>query len=271
LQGSHYPLVSDNNGHWLFNPNNTSTTLPNIASSVDVAGNLTIGSGYAGVNAAPANGLLVQGNVGIGTTSPATALVVNSGELTVNVNGSLTQGGEVFRAHNQPDANILIASPIGGVTGGSALVAINDAGNTIVPMEIRASPLIISDGSLAIGTTDPRGFKLAVNGSAIAESMTVQLHANWPDYVFKPSYVLPTLTQVKTYIDKNQHLPEMPSQQEIAEKGLNLGEMNKLLVKKVEELTLYLIEKDKQDQIKQQEIEQLKKQLDMLTKAIKKH
>jgi hypothetical protein len=62
---------------------------------------------------------------------------------------------------------------------------------------------------------------------------------------------LATLTELKTYIDKNQHLPDMPSEAEVAKNGINLGEMNKLLVKKVEELTLYQIEQ--QEKCKQQD------------------
>ncbi len=105
---------------------------------------------------------------------------------------------------------------------------------------------ILSNGNIGIGTTNPQGYMLAVNGSVIATSMTVKLNANWPDYVFKVDYHLPTLQEVKTYINQNHHLPEVPSEQEVAKNGLNLGEMNKILTKKVEELTLYLIEKDKQ-------------------------
>ncbi|MGF7077000.1 hypothetical protein [Mucilaginibacter sp. 3215] len=105
-------------------------------------------------------------------------------------------------------------------------------------------------GNVGIGTNTPRE-ALSVNGSIRAKQIKVET-ANWPDYVFKPAYQLPSLTEVKAYIDQNQHLPEIPSEQEIATNGQNLGEMNKLLIKKVEELTLYLIEKDRKD--KQQEI-----------------
>ena len=101
-------------------------------------------------------------------------------------------------------------------------------------------------GNVAIGTTDPQGYKLAVNGSAIATSITVKAYTNWPDFVFKPTYKLPSLTEVKTYIDKNHHLSDVPSATEVEKNGLNLGEMNKVLVQKVEELTLYLIAQNKQ-------------------------
>jgi len=124
--------------------------------------------------------------------------------------------------------------------------------------------LLTSTGNVGIGTTDNANwqlansqYKLAVNGSIVATAITVKLTANWPDYVFKKDYTLPSLTDVKTYIDKNQHLPDMPSEQQIAKEGVDLGEMNKLLVKKVEELTLYLIEKDKKEKEMEARLEKL--------------
>jgi hypothetical protein len=133
------------------------------------------------------------------------------------------------------------------------------------------------NGRVGIGTTDPQGYKLAVNGSAIAESMKVKLHGSWPDYVFKPTYVLLPLSDVKNYVDKYQHLPDMPSEADIAKDGIDLGEINKTLTKKVEELTLYLIEKDNADKIKdaklqsqQQQLDELKHQILDLVKSSKK-
>ncbi|QEC79308.1 hypothetical protein [Mucilaginibacter ginsenosidivorax] len=133
--------------------------------------------------------------------------------------------------------------------------------------------LSINAGNVGVGTIDTKGYKFAVNGNVIATSMTVKLYANWPDYVFKKDYTLPALTDVKTYIDENHHLPEIPSEQEVAKNGINLGEMNKLLLKKVEELTLYLIEKDKNEKentaqlkLMAQEIANLKKQVTHLDK-----
>jgi hypothetical protein len=121
------------------------------------------------------------------------------------------------------------------------------AGTEITPLTI--TPVMITDasGNIAVNasSTSPT-YKFAINGALIATSATVKLYANWPDYVFKKDYTLTPLSELKTYINQNHHLPEMPTVQQIAKDGLNLGEINKLLVKKVEELTLYLIEKDKQ-------------------------
>jgi hypothetical protein len=101
-------------------------------------------------------------------------------------------------------------------------------------------------GNVGIGTVTPGAFMLAVNGNVHAKQVNVDLNG-FPDYVFDKNYTLPPLTDVKAYIDKNHHLPEIPTEQQIEKDGLNLGEMNKLLVKKVEELTLYLIERDNKE------------------------
>lgn len=66
-----------------------------------------------------------------------------------------------------------------------------------------------------------------------------------PDYVFEDNYPLPSLHEVKQYIDEHKHLPEVPPAKDMEENGVDLGEMNMILLKKVEELTLYLIEQDK--------------------------
>ena len=114
-------------------------------------------------------------------------------------------------------------------------------------------------GFVGIGTTTPRE-ALSVNGNIRSQQVKVET-ANWPDYVFKKDYTLPSLSEVKTYIDLNQHLPEMPSKAEVAKDGINLGEMVKLQTKKIEELTLYLIDKDTKLQSQQKQIEDQNKQL----------
>ena len=100
----------------------------------------------------------------------------------------------------------------------------------------------IPSGILHIGTTDrANGYHLAVAGKAIAEEVVVKLQSNWPDYVFSPNYELPPLPRLATYIRNNRHLPGIPPASEVKDSGIALGEMNKMLLEKVEELTLYLI------------------------------
>jgi hypothetical protein len=108
--------------------------------------------------------------------------------------------------------------------------------------------LVIEDanGNVSIGTTDPKGYKLAVAGNMIAESIKVKLQGTWPDYVFHDEYQLPSLKAVEAYVKINKRLPEIPSEIEIKQDGQNLGEMNSKLLKKIEELTLYLINQQKE-------------------------
>ena len=103
-------------------------------------------------------------------------------------------------------------------------------------------------GNLNIGTenTNP-DYLFQVKGKIRAQEIKVEA-VNWADYVFNSDYLLMPLKEVQAFIQKNHHLPEVPSEQEVTKEGVNLGEMNKILVKKVEELTLYLIEKDAQVQ-----------------------
>jgi hypothetical protein len=111
-----------------------------------------------------------------------------------------------------------------------------------------------SGGGVAIGTTDPGNFKLAVEGKIGARELKVTLTSPWPDYVFKPGYKLPNLSEVEKHIRMHNHLPGMPSALEVEQNnGIELGDMSKRLLEKVEELTLYVIAlKKENDQIKEQ-------------------
>jgi hypothetical protein len=120
-------------------------------------------------------------------------------------------------------------------------------------------------GAVGIGTTNPGSFKLAVEGKIGAREVNVTLANPWPDYVFEKSYSLPSLEEVKSYIDQNKHLPEVPSAKEMETNGVNVGEMNMMLLKKIEELTLYTIQMNqkmneviKENKMQQKEIQQLK-------------
>ncbi|WP_052266465.1 hypothetical protein [Pedobacter kyungheensis] len=118
------------------------------------------------------------------------------------------------------------------------------------------------NGNVGIGTVNPTE-KLAVNGKIRAKEIKVEA-SNWPDYVFEEGYKVGTLEGLESYIKANKHLPEMPSAREIETNGLVLGEVVKLQQKKIEELTLHLIEKDKELRniaAKQKEMETLLKKL----------
>jgi len=102
---------------------------------------------------------------------------------------------------------------------------------------------VIENGNVGIGTSTPKA-KLAVEGNILAKEIKVTSNIAVPDYVFEPDYKLTSLSDIETYVKEYKHLPEIPSAKDIEEGGLDLGEMNLLLLKKVEELTLHLIEKE---------------------------
>ncbi|SDP94763.1 hypothetical protein SAMN05428975_3991 [Mucilaginibacter sp. OK268] len=207
------------------------------------------------------------GNVGISTNAPAAKLHIFS-QYDVNQITALkmfyqgTWGTPTYATNFRfIDLNSTESGKVLQVNGTGIGIGYDP------PAWSTADKLYIN-GNVGIGTTDPKGYKLAVNGSAIATAMIVKLNSAWPDYVFKKDYQLPSLQEVKAYIDQNQHLPEIPSEQQITKEGLNLGEMNKLLMKKVEELTLYLIDEHKKNKDQQEQIDQLNKRIELLNNKI---
>lgn len=100
------------------------------------------------------------------------------------------------------------------------------------------------DGYVGIGTSETYGYKLAVNGAIICEEVTVKIREDWPDYVFDEGYELMPITQLGNYISEHGHLPDIPAAGALKEKGLEVGRMQNLLLKKIEELTLYIIRQD---------------------------
>lgn len=110
----------------------------------------------------------------------------------------------------------------------------------------------------------PAGYKFAVAGAAIAEAVTVQLRSEWPDFVFDKHYSLKSLPELKSFITQNHHLPEMPAAAKVMKDGLNLGEISKIQTEKIEELTLYLIEKDEQIKKQQSQIDNQQQQINDL-------
>ncbi|RWU09963.1 hypothetical protein [Pedobacter chitinilyticus] len=106
-------------------------------------------------------------------------------------------------------------------------------------------PVMLADGNsnVGIGTLTPKE-KLSVNGKIRAKEIKVEL-ANWPDYVFEEGYQNQSLAEIEQFIKQNKHLPGVPTAKQVEQEGVELGEMNKVLLKKIEELTLHLIEKEK--------------------------
>jgi hypothetical protein len=104
-----------------------------------------------------------------------------------------------------------------------------------------SNPNFFVGGNVGIGNINTGSYRLAVDGKIGAREVVVTTNA-WPDYVFDSKYKLLPLGQLKSYIQVNKHLPDVPSEIEVLKNGQELGAMNAILLKKVEELTLYVIQ-----------------------------
>nr|WP_319571003.1 hypothetical protein [uncultured Draconibacterium sp.] len=118
--------------------------------------------------------------------------------------------------------------------------------------------------NVGIGTTNPFGWELAVNGKIRAKEVKVE--TNWSDFVFENDYNLPTLDEVETQIKEKKHLKDIPSAKEVEENGIFLGEMDSKLLQKIEELMLYTIQQEK----KIRELESLNTKLLEIQKRLEK-
>lgn len=115
-------------------------------------------------------------------------------------------------------------------------------------------------GNVGIGTFNTGSYKLAVEGKIGAREVKVTT-ASWADFVFADDYVLPPLAEVEQFIKKHKHLPEVPSEKDVLENGIELGKMDAILLQKIEELTLYMINQQK-------EITELKEMNDRMKEEI---
>ncbi|TJZ53559.1 hypothetical protein FAZ15_16060 [Sphingobacterium olei] len=179
-----------------------------------------------------------DGNIGVGT------LLVENGE----------NWGRVFQVKgNQSAKNIVTSSsvqtgvwahnlgfygaPAGGITGTQTNHSFSIITNSSSKMTV------LPNGNVGIGITGPTE-KLSVNGNIRAKEIKVET-ANWPDYVFEKDHKLMSLDSLGSFINKNGHLPDIPTAKEVELNGVQVGEMVNMLLKKNEELTLYILQQDK--------------------------
>lgn len=113
--------------------------------------------------------------------------------------------------------------------------------------------------AVALGNTFATGYKLTVDGKIICEELQVLLKADWPDYVFEEKYHLMPLAELRDYLNEHKHLPGIPTAAEVSEEGIAVGEMQKMMMEKIEELTLYMLELEKEVNALKLENETLKK------------
>lgn len=200
----------------------------------------------------PASTYYTGGKVGIGMTTPNFLLDIMT--PTAQFDGIQLLNGSTgkwvrFMSQNlgvQAYNDITVAGDAGIVFGSMAGINTVDYGFVIVPHRGAKNGLRITPaGDVAIGTSTADA-RLTVKGNIHAQEVKVDLAGSVaPDYVFETDYALLSLKDIARYVQENKHLPEIPSAKEMENNGINLREMNLLLLKKVEELTLHMIEQQK--------------------------
>jgi len=151
-------------------------------------------------------------------------------------------------AHNEKDGNVFIGYKAGlNETSSSKLyIANTDTTNPLIYGDFSAKHLAFN-GDVSIGTylTTDDGVTYALSVAGKVRAQEVKVYTDWADYVFEDNYDLPTLSEVEAHIEEHGHLQDIPSAETVEDNGIELGEMNKLLLQKIEELTLYTIEQEK--------------------------
>ena len=169
-----------------------------------------------------------NGNVGIGTDEPEKPLDIN-GKVRIKDIGALLQLENTNTGHQWELYS-------GGSVGDNGL-GLFDRTHSQYLIAVAGS------GNVGIGTANPQ-YKLDVRGTAHFCEVRVKTET-WCDYVFADDYKLPDLTELGYFLDRNRHLPGIPNEAEVIKNGINLGEMSKIFLEKIEELTLIIIEQDK--------------------------
>ena len=205
-------------------------------------------------------------NVGIGTSAPANKLEITaatantSGLRFTNLTGASSALLSLSISLANPIVKVLTVNNNGDVVLAGLGVNLGALGGRIgadasaLSWSVNGSTIqSVNDNPVSIGggiNRFPAGYKLYVAGGILTEKVKVAIKdsGEWADYVFGANYKLRSLNEVERYIQQNKHLPGVPSAEEVAKQGIDVGKMDAKLLEKIEELTLYLFELKKENQ-----------------------
>lgn len=228
---------------------------------------------------AQSNTLPASGNLGIGTSPTTSKITIGAGESNKSIE---IKGGNYFgscETYKFPALSFFSTLDAVKSSTASAEIVFTDRPGTFTwAPNARASDIhfytahqynsqwfgnyqdltmVIKStqdgGNVGIGTSNPSE-RLSVNGRIRAREIKVD-NQNWPDYVFDKTYELKSLKEIEKFIKEKKHLPGVPSAKEVHEQGVSLGEMNAILLRKIEELTLHVIALKKENEKTKEENE----------------
>jgi len=287
-----YPVQQENN-------HNNSTNYASFNVAPDASGNVKV---Y--VNTLPTtdigdiSGITITDNGAAPAptatiTSPTNGATLTQGNITISANAAVSGGGTISSVQFYAGATLIGTSSTSPysvtwanaapgtysltakatdylnrtVTSSAVSVTIQAAGGGGGSWIFSSGTLYDATDNVAIGTNSAQGYKFAVNGTAIFTKVLVKPFPNWPDYVFRKDYVLPGLDAVEAYIHAHHHLPGIPSEKEVSG-GVDVGAQQTALLKKMEELTLYLIRENKSLREQNARLEAQQKEIDELRAMI---
>ena len=273
-----YPMISGLQlfqGSAGFNVPNVTITAPANGATIAEGGNVVIKATATEIGSTISKVEFYAGTVKIGEVATApynfTWNNPDPGNYQINVKATDATG-----TTNSATTNIAIKSlnNLWSTTGNSA----TDAGTNFVgtvdnnAVSFRTNNIermrILNDGSVGIGTSPTSGYLLAVKGTALFTRVQVKAASNWPDYVFNKTYRLRSLEDLENYIGKYKHLPEIIPAGKAKAEGFDVATHQAAILKKVEELTLYLIDENKQLKVQVGQIAEQNKKLGQQDKQI---